>query len=198
MKRIQNTVVLAEQWAAATGTPVAEARLRVRALRLAGLLPDSHRERRMLTPAEVATFIIAATASDTHLGAAQVARKYAKLRPLVGSEVGNDLARSISRMTLTDALGAILQRARDGAPQVAVTLTISASHTEASLVIGEGDDQAALIYGSAPGDAEGAPWTIQRDATIAGPVLGRMAGLLAMSPEQAARIIADYERKAAA
>lgn len=196
MKRIQNTVVLAELWAKATGIPVAEANMRVRALRLAGLLPDcrSSTGHRPLTPDEVATFIIAAMGSDTHLHAPQVAKKYARLCPLPGSEIGNDLARAVGRMTLTDALATILQRARDGAPQMAVTLTISASHTEASLVI----DDDVLIYGSSPDDAEGEPWPLQRDVTLAGPVLGRMAGVLAMSPERAAHIIAEYERKAAA
>ena len=195
MKIAKSNASLAELWATLTAVPLAEARYRVRALREAGCLPDSRVQRRPLTDIEVATFILGAVGSDSHLHAAERAQAYAQLLPRPGSIIGNQLALSVSRATLVDALAAILRRVRDGTPQVAVSLTVSTSHTKAELVITDAEGTAALLYGSPANDADGAPWPLRREVELPGPVLGRMAALLGMLPETVARKIAAYEQK---
>jgi hypothetical protein len=186
MSRNRSTVDLAERWAQLTGSPVKEARQRVRVLRLDGLLPDSRVTRRGLTAEEVAAFIVGAL-HDEHLTAPALVRKYAQMRPTDGLAIPTPLMIRLKRLPLVDAVAELLRQARDTGPQIAVSLTVSTTHGYASLVIGEGGgDPAVLTYGALPADADGPPWPLQRDVALPGPVLGRMARLIGEHPEASA------------
>jgi hypothetical protein len=196
MPRNRSTVDLAARWAQLTGTPLKEATQRVRVLRLDHQLPDSRSDRTPLTPEHIATFIIAAMASDTHLDAPKATRRYAKLRAEIAGEPA-PLTKRLAGLTLANAIAELLRKVREGGPQFGFTLQISTTQTRASLLVAEGDgDTVALIYGSVE-DADGPPWPIQREATLAGPVLGRMAKLIgpATHADMTARID-EYEADA--
>jgi hypothetical protein len=186
MSRNRSTVDLAERWAQLTGSPIKEARQRVRVLRLDGLLPDSRAVRRGLTAEEVASFIIGAL-HDEHISAPAQVRKYAMMRPTDVLAAPTPLMTRLKRLPLVDAVAELLRQSREGGPQLAVSLTVSTTHGYASLVIGEGGgDPSALTYGAVPVDADGPPWPLWRDVTLPGPVLGRMARLIG-EPAGAAR-----------
>jgi hypothetical protein len=198
MSRNRSTVDLAERWAQLTGTPIQEARQRVRVLRLDGLLPDSRVNRRALTADEVAAFIVGAL-HDEHLTAPTLVRKFAKMRPADGLATPTPLMTRLKRLTLVDAVAELLRQSREGGPQLAVSLTVSTTHAYASLVVGEaGGDPSVLVYGALPDDADGPPWTLQRDVTLPGPVLGRMARIIGEPSEAMPAKINTYEAAIAA
>jgi hypothetical protein len=186
MPRNRSTVDLAERWAELTRTPIQEVRQRVRVLRLDGILPDSRVHRRALTADEVAAFIVGAL-HDEHLSAPAMVRKYAKMRPTDALGDPTPLMTKLKRLPLVDAVAELLRRSREGGPQLAGSLAVSTSHAYASLVIGEaGAEPAVLTYSSLPDDADGPPWPLQRDVTLPGPVLGRMARMIGKTTTQEA------------
>jgi hypothetical protein len=197
MPRNRSTVDLAERWAQLTGVPLKEARQRVRVLRLDGLLPDSRAHRRALTADEVAAFIVGAL-HDEHLSAPAMVRKYAKMRPTDGLATPTPLMTKLKRLTLVDAVAELLRQSREGGPQLAVSLAVSTSHAYASLLVGEaGAEPAVVTYGNLPDDADGPPWPLQRDVTLPGPVLGRMARMIGEPTEAMQAKIDAYEAKKA-
>jgi hypothetical protein len=176
MKINNKTSALAELWARLTASTPAEAKYRVRAFREAGLLPDCRATHLPLTETEIAMFILGATVSDSPLHAAERAKAFGQLRPTAESIVNNPLGKELAGLVLVDALAAILRHVRNGGLQIAVTLTVSTSHETASLIVGDADEATVLCYGSHQGAA--GVWRLERDVTVHGEIIGRMASLL--------------------
>jgi hypothetical protein len=198
MDKIRSSVDLIQAWARITGTSEKSAFNRIRFLRDAGLIPNTHTIRHPLRAEHMAVFIVGMLGSATHDGAAAAVRDYAELEthPVLGET-------ALSTSNIIGAVATLLRHIRDGGETRCVSLTLGTTHRDGTLILKrEGDEEttAGLRYIS-PGAVD-LP-RFKEDRTVSGEVLHELAALLADDPPSRAdreahiaAVIAKYEAKA--